>query len=189
MASTNIDKAFRQIEKDFVKLAKGGAREAANRAQTDVETKADQFIDEYYNEYSPRRYKRLYALYNLIEPIYEESESKKGILIEFGVMYNPSNIYGVHASNSPYHQSGNNWVSRLSDDFKFYSGNNGIPEAEWITEKFMSGIHPSGKIGDDGGEQFIPSDEKMQVFFESELDNKLQSYINEALLSAAKNYF
>lgn len=189
MASTNVDKIFRQIEKDFVKLAKDAAREAANRAQTDVERKADQFIDEYYGEYSPNRYMRKHALYNLIEPVYEEFDSKKGITIEFGVKYNASNIEGVHKSNSWYHQSGDHWIPRLSGDFDFDSQNNGIPQAEWITEKFLSGIHPSGQVGDDGGKKFVSPDEKMQAFFDTELNSKLTSYMNEALLGAVKKYF
>lgn len=190
MASTNVDKIFRQIEKDFVKLAKEAAKEAANKAQKDVRQKADQFIDEYYDEYSPERYKRKHALYKLVERVYKESESADGIMIEFGVKYNPSNITGVHKSNSWYRQGGTSWIPRLSGDFDFDSGNNGIPEAPWITEKFLSGIHPSGLIGDDGGIKKGKSpDEKMQEFFDIELDNKLQSYMNEALLSAVKKYF
>jgi hypothetical protein len=189
MASTNVDKIFRQIEKDFVKLAKDAARSAANKAQVDIKRKADQFIDEYYSEYSPSSYKRKHALYNLIEPVYNESEDKKGIKIEFGVKYNASNIEDVHNSNSWYRKSGDRWVPRLSGNFDFDSQNNGIPQAAWITEKFISGIHPSGKIGDDGGAEFTSSDEKMQSFFDSELNNKLKSYISEALLGAVKKYF
>lgn len=189
MASTNVDKIFRQIEKDFIQLAKDAAKEAANRAQTDIESKADQFIDEYYNEYSPSYYRRKHALYDLIEPVYEESGSKKGITIEFGAKYNASNIEGVHKSNSWYRQSGTHWIPRLSGDFDFDSKNNGIPEASWITENFLSGVHPSGKIGDNGGTKFASPDEKMQDFFDKELNDKLKSYINEALLSAVKKYF
>lgn len=190
MASTNIDKIFSQIEKDFAKLAKNAAKEASNKAQKDVEQKAKQFIDEYYDEYMPSYYERQYALYNLVEPVYKESESAKGILIEFGVKYNPSNIEGVHKSNSRYRQSGTWWTPRLSGDFDFDSANNGIPQASWITEKFLSGQHPSGKIGDDRGiECFGSPDDKMQQFFDSELDNKLKSYINDALMGAVKNYF
>ena len=191
MASTNIDEIFRQIEKDFVGLAKEAAKEAANRAQKDVKQKADQFITEYYDEYSPLAYhNRKKALYKLVERIYEESETADGIMIEFGVRYNSSNIIGVHKSNSWYRQTGTRWIPRLSGDFDFDSANNGIPEAPWITEKFLSGIHPSGLIGDDGGTKVGKSpDEKMQDFFNKELDDKLQSYMTDALLHAVKKYF
>ena len=190
MASTNIDKIFRQIEKDYIKLAKEAAQKAATKAQKEVRQKADQFIDEYYDEYAPYYYNRKYALYKLVEDVYEESSSAKGIMIEFGVKYNSSNIAGAHKSNSWYRKSGTRWIPRLSGDFDFDSQNNGIPQAEWITEKFLAGQHPSGKIGDDGGiECFGSPDEKMQKFFDTELNNKLTSYMSEALLSAVKTYF
>lgn len=189
MASTNVDKIFRQIKKDYIQLAKNVAKEAANEAQADIQEKADSFIDEYYSEYSPKRYKRKKALYNLVEPIYRETESKNGILFEFGIRYNPSNIEGVHKSNSWYRQSGTHWIPRLSGDFDFDSKNNGIPQASWITENFLSGIHPSGLVGDDGGSKFTSPDEKMQKFFESELGDKITSYAQTALWSALEKYF
>lgn len=189
MASTNIDKIFRKIEKDFVKLAKNAAKDAAERAQKDIQQKADEFIEEYYDEYSPAAYDRKYALYKLVEGVYKERENKKGLTIEFGVKYNASNIIGVHKSNSWYRQTGTHWIPRLSGDFDFDSANNGIPEAPWIMDKFLQGIHPSGYIGDDGGFKYTSTDEKMQKFFDKELDIKLQSYMNDALMSAVKNYF
>lgn len=190
MASTNIDKIFRQIEKDYIKLAKEAAQKAANKAQKEIRQKADQFIDEYYDEYAPYYYKRTYSLYKLVEDVYEESQSKNGIAIEFGVKYNSSNIKGAHKSNSWYHKSGAHWIPRSSGNFDFDSSNNGMPEASWITEKFLSGQHPSGKIGDDGGiEAFGSPDDKMQQFFDGELTDKLTSYMNDAILSAVKTYF
>lgn len=190
MASTNIDKIFSQIEKNYIELAKQAAKEAAMKAQKEIRQKADQFIDEYYDEYAPYYYKRKYALYNLVEDVYKESPNAKGIAIEFGVKYNSSNITGVHKSNSWYRNSGTRWIPRLSGDFDFDSRNNGIPDATWITEKFLSGQHPSGKVGDDKGiECFGSPDEKMQKFFDAELNEKLTSYISDALLSAVKAYF
>lgn len=190
MASTNIDEVFRQIEKDFVEISKNAAKEAATKAQEDVRKKADQFIDEYYAEYSPSYYKkRLYALYKLVERVYEVSESADGVMIEFGVKYNSSNIAGVHSSNSPYHKGGGRWIPRNSGEFNADSSDNGIPEAPWITNKFLEGIHPSGSIGNDGGVQRRSPDNKMQEFFDKELDDKVSAYMNEALLSAIKAYF
>lgn len=190
MASTNIDRIFGQIEKDFVELSKKAAREAAKKAQEDIKEHADKFIREYYS-YQPKVYKqRKKALFKLVERFYEESSTSNGLMIEFGVQYNPSNITGVHQSNSWYHQSGTNWIPRLDREFSFDSQNNGIPSAEWITEKFLSGIHPSGKIGDDGGVADAQSpDEKMQKFFDQELDDIVISYMDTALMDAIKTYF
>lgn len=189
MASTNIDKVFRKIEKDFVKIAKEAAKNAAERAQEEIRSKADEFIDEYYAEYQPEFYDRKYALYKLVEGVYEEREMKNGLMIEFGVKYNSSNISGIHSSNSLYRQGGERWIPRLSRDFDFDSSNNGIPEAPWIMDKFLHGIHPSGAIGDSGGFKFKSPDAKMQSFFDKHLDKKLKSYMNDALMSAVKKYF
>ena len=189
MASTDINKAFNEIKKDFVKIAKEAAKDAAERAQKDIRQKADEFIDDYYDEYQPEVYRRKYALYKLVEGVYKEHETKKGLMIEFGVQYNSSNITGVHKSNSWYRQSGTHWIPRLSGDFDFDSANNGIPEAPWIMDKFIHGIHPSGYIGDGGGFKFKSPDAKMQSYFDKHLDKKLKSYMNDALMSAVKKYF
>lgn len=190
MADTNIDEIFSKIEKDFIELSKNAAKSAANKAQKDIRKKADKFIDEYY-QYSPRMYKnRQKALYKLVQDYYSENETSNGINIEFGVKYDPSRIMGIHKSNSWYHQSGTQWVPRNSGNFDFDSQNNGIPSATWITEKFWEGIHPSGKIGDDGGIRDAQSpDEKMQQFFDTELDDLVGQYISKALLDAVAAYF
>lgn len=192
MAATNIDEIFSQIEKDFVELSKNAARSAANKAQKDIREKADKFIKEYY-EYKPKLYtdaQRQHALYKLVEDYYVELEKKNGIEIEFGVKYNPSNISGLHHSTSWYHRYGTRWIPRLSDEFDFNSQKHGIPSAEWITDKFIEGIHPSGKIGDDGGISDGPSpDYKMQQFFDTELEDLVISYINKSLLDSVATYF
>lgn len=189
MASTNIDEVFNKIETDFVKLSKNAAKSAANKAQKDIREKADEFITEYY-KYKPTMYKnRKKALYKLVQDYYRETETAKGISIEFGVTYDPSKL-GPHESNSWYHRSGTHWIPRDSGDFDFDSQNNGIPDSQWIVNKFWEGIHPSGKIGDDGGvKDEQTSDEKMQKFFDKELDDLVNTYMNKALLDAVSAYF
>lgn len=192
MANTNIDEVFKQIEKDFIELSKTAARNAATKAQKDIQAKADQFIDEYYASYQPVWYHRKRALYKLVEKYYNETANKNGIKIEFGVKYNPNNIAGIHRSYSPYHQGGGAWVSRMrdADSFNFDSSNNGIPDAEWIANQFIEGIHPSGKLGDDGGfKDYKSPDAKMQKFFNTELQDLVMSYMNKYLLSLVGHYF
>lgn len=193
MANTNIDEVFKQIEKDFVELSKTAARNAATKAQRDIQKKADQFIDEYYASYKPVWYHRKKkALYKLVEKYYKEEPNKNGIKIEFGVKYIPEKISGIHRSYSPYHQGGGAWISRASDadSFNFNSGSNGIPDAEWIANKFIEGIHPSGKLGDDDGFRDARSpDTKMQNFFDKELPDLVMTYMNKYLLSLVKYYF
>jgi hypothetical protein len=192
MAATDIDKVFEQIEKDFVLLSQSAARGAATKAQKDIADKADKFITEYYASYKPKWYRRKKHLYKLVEKYYVETRTKKGIKIEFGIQYTPSKIRGLHKSYSPRHQSGGAWVSRMrdADSFHFDAGDNGIPEAEWITDKFLEGIHPSGKFGDEGGKQDRRSpDQKMQSFFNKELEDLVMTYMHRNLLDLVKVYF
>ena len=191
MATTNIDEIFKQIEKDFEIMSEKAARSAAIKAQKDISRKADQFIDEYYASYSPSWYRRKYALYDLVEEYYKETDKPNGIEIEFGIIYDPSKLDGVHKSYSWWHQGGGAWVSRADESkFNFVSQNNGIPQPEWIANKFIEGIHPSGKLGDDGGMSDAQSpDQKMQKFFDKELGNIVNEYINTALWEAISKYF
>ena len=187
MAVTNWNDFFSRIEEDFVELSKKAAQSAARKAQEDIKQKADQCIKEYY-EY-PTSYDREKALFELVERHYEEKDVSGGVIIEFGVKYNPSNISGLHRSNSWYRQSGTRWIPRKEGDFDFDSQNNGIPDATWITEKFWEGIHPSGKIDDNGGNSERSTDDKMQDFFDTKLESKVYSYLNEAIFSELEKYF
>ena len=184
MASTNIDIVLKQIEADFVELSKNAAKSAAKKAQTDIEQKADKFIDEYY-EFVPRLYKkRQMALYKLVEEYYKEKESGKGITIEFGVLYNPGNIKGLHRSMSRFHQSGGKWIPRASfTPNNWNSSANGIPEPEWITKKFLAGEHPWAATDAQS------PDDKMQDFFDTELDSMVVGYLHSALMGAVAAYF
>lgn len=185
MAATNIDEIFSRIEKDFVKLSKNAARSAANKAQKDIREKADKFIDEYY-AFTPKMYKkRKHALYKLVQRYYQETENSKGITIEFGVKYDASKIAGLHQSNSWWHQSGTEWISRKNNKSKFnFDGqDNGIPDAEWITNQFLEGIHPWAKTDSQS------PDDKMQKFFDTELNDLVNTYISDALLDAVASYF
>jgi hypothetical protein len=183
MAATNIDEIFGKIKEDFVQLSQNAAREAATRAQINIRQKADKFIDEYY-QYKPKIYKkRKMALYKLVQKYYKEKKTSDGIVIEFGVEYNPSNIWGIHNSMSPLHQSGNKWISRNDSGFNWDSGDNGIPEPEWITEKFLAGEHPWAQTDSES------PDQKMKDFFNTKLENLVHTYISDALLDAVKTYF
>lgn len=183
MASTNGDQIFAQIESDFAELAKRAAREAATKAQKDIRKKADKFIKEYY-AFQPKVYKnRKHALYKLVENYYDARETAGSVEIEFGVTYNPGNIAGIHKSNSRYHQGGSKWISRNDPNFNWDGKNNGIPEADWITGQFLAGVHPWS-----GADSQSP-DEKMQKFFDTELESLINGYISSSLLNAIREYF
>lgn len=183
MAATNIDEVFSRIEKDFIELSKKAAKDAATKAQEDIKNKADQFISEYY-QYKPKWYnRRKKALYKLVQKYYKETEKKNGIVIEFGIKYDPAEIEGIHQSYSKLHKSGDEWIGRNDKRFKWDSDANGIPEAEWITEQFLEGIHPWAQTDP------MSPDDKMQKFFDVELNNLVMTYMNKALLNAVKDYF
>lgn len=187
MAVTNVGDFFSQIEENFIEITKNAARTAAKQAQKDIKKKADQFISEYYQY--PTQYDRLYALYNIVDDYYSESDGGSGIAIQFGVTYDPSKL-GQHTSNSWYRQSGASWIPRMHGDFDFDSQNNGMPSSAWIVDKFWSGIHPSGKIGDNSGHKDqMSSDQKMQHFFDGELQGKVNSYLQSAFYSELSKYF
>ena len=190
MAGTNIDEFFDRMGEDFIEIYKEAGKSAARKAQKDIRARADRFIDEYY-EYPAKVYKkqRKHSLYKSVQDYYQESESDGGVTIEFGVKYYPSKI-GDHYSNSWYRQSGTRWIPRNDGDFDFDSQNNGTPSATWIFDKFWEGVHPSGKIGDNGGiADAQSSDEKMQQFFDAELNDLVMSYMNEAIFRAFASYF
>lgn len=191
MADTNIDEIFNSIEKDFVKLSANAARSAANKAQKNIREKADRFIDEYYASYQPKWYRRKHTLYKLVQNYYKEKQNGKGLKIEFGVTYDASRINGLHKSHSWWHQSGNEWISRADKGrFNVSSQDNGIPSPEWITDNFLEGIHPSGKLGDkDGIKDSMSPDDKMQKFFDTELGDLVGEYMNKYLLDAVASYF
>lgn len=189
MAYTNIDAAFKQIREDFVELSKNAARAAANKAQKDIKEKADQFIKEYY-EYKPKIYnERKMALYKLVEDYYAEKESSGGLTVKFGVTYEPSKIEGLHESKSQFHKSGKKWIprSQFTKD-NWATSNNGIPEAKFIAENFVSGIHYIDEYGNKIEDE-ESSDDKMQSFFDKELDNIVSEYISSELMSALAAYF
>ena len=188
MAATNIENIFSQIKKDFVKLSKDAARDAAKKAQIDIATQANKFISEYY-EYKPKVYKnRKNALYKLVQRYYKEKETKRGMVIEFGVEYNPTKIKNLHTSNSWWHRTGTKWIPRGSSGFNEDGQDNGIPEPEWITNNFLAGVHYEFADGRKIQDAQSP-DEKMQSFFDNQLDNLIGSYMSTALYDAVRTYF
>lgn len=190
MAAVNINEFLKQIEEDFEKLSKDAARKAAKKAQKDIVRQADKFVSDYYFEYEPKRYKnRQRALFKLVQDYYKEKGSADGISIEFGVQYDSNKIRDIHWSRSPLHQGGNKWIARGDSGFNWHSQDNGIPEPEWIMQKFLAGLHPSGMPGDNGGTKVGDSpDKKMQYFFDTKLDNLVGNYMYSELIKAVETY-
>lgn len=140
-----MGRILKDAEKAFLKKCaearKKAVQQAAKEIEKDFKKKVfDQAIEDYYDDYKPSRYKRLKkpgGLYRAFKVV----GLNDGRRIE--VNYNwDFNRLPQYKSNSKYHKSGDEWVSRYDEDFKWNSGGNGMPEKGWIFENFMEGIHP-----------------------------------------------
>ena len=174
----SIDAAFAAIMKDCQAIAAEAVKSAAMKAQDDIIAEADKYLQYYYDSYKPKKYKRTKQLKNAIKPIFKDNGFGNGGSIEIGVKYDASPLMNAYHSNSWYHKSGTHWIARPSGDFDFDSQNNGIPEAEWILDNFLRGQH--------GGAQqdFNSTNTLMLDFFDNELPNRINQYVQESLFGA-----
>lgn len=162
----NAEKAFL---KQCSEACEAAVRQSAKEIKTDFKKRViDKTILDYYNDYRPSRYKRirkpngLYKAFNV-----NTSTSDQEITLTYDWDFNRLPQY---KSNSKYHKSGKEWISRYDSRFNWDEdedgepkGNNGIPEKGWIFTNFMEGIHPRFYVDNDIGivvdesERFEPS--------------------------------
>lgn len=177
MAVQGLDAAFAAIIKDCQAIAVEAVKNAAKKTQKDILKEADNYLQRYYGNYTPKRYKRTHQLKNAIKPVLEDHSTGNGTSIEVGVEYNSGTLKGYY-SNSWYHQTGTHWIGRDSGDFDFDSRNNGIPEPEWILGNFLEGEH--GGAHKDGES----TNRLMQEFFDVQLAGRIEKYVQEELFAA-----
>ena len=178
MAGQSIDSAFAAIIDDCQAIAVEAVKNAAKKTQDDIITEANSYLQKYYNNYNPKQYKRTYRLKRAILPYWVDRNGKNGISIEVGVQYKSSALKGAYKSNSWYHQNGDSWVDRMRGDFNFNSPNNGIPEPDWILNNFLEGVHPWAQTDSDS------TNSLMESFFDTELPNRIEQYVQDALFDA-----
>ena len=106
----------------------------------------------------------------------EDHSNGSNLSIEVGVEYDSSKLKGAYHSNSRWHQSGDTWRS-VTDRSKF-SSDNGIPEPEWIMNNFLDGVHPWAQTDTES------TDSLMKKFFDSELPNRINQYVQDELFGA-----
>ncbi len=179
MAENTLD--FSAILNDIRSIAIKSVRSAAKKTQRCILEEAKNYLNEYYNNYTPRWYKRTYRLRRAIIPYWAERTTNKNISIEIGVSYDSSALKGAYRSNSWYHQNGNKWIDKGLGGFNYNSPNNGIPEPEWILNNFLEGIHPWGQTDSES------TDSLMKRFFDTQLPDKINQYIQEDLISEIVN--
>ncbi|MCD8377892.1 MAG: hypothetical protein LUB59_03795 [Candidatus Gastranaerophilales bacterium] len=175
MGKTNYSGVFDGILNDAETIAKDKVRSVGKEISSKMYTAAQRYVDEYYGNYTPRKYKRLHELKTLANPVYEESSSGNMFTVTAGVEYDPGAIAGAHKSNSWYHQSGSNWVDRYSrsDD-----QNNGIPEADWIFENFWAGTHPVFKNGE---QSYVADPQSQERLINDYMDDEIVAKMNSLL--------
>ena len=176
MAGQSIDAAFAAILQDCQAVAVKAVKDAAKKVQNDIVKESKTYLQHYYDNYTPRQYRRTYSLRRAILPYWADRTSKNGIAIEVGVQYKSSALSGIYKSNSRFHQSGNAW--KVVTDHSHITGDNGIPEPEWILDNFLRGQH--------GGYQqdFGSTNTLMIDFFENELPKHIEQYVQDSLLGA-----
>ena len=187
MAGQNINDAFAAILQDCQAIAVEAVKNAAKKTQNDIVKEANSYLQKYYSNYKPTMYKRTYRLKRAIFPVWIDRSNANGISIEVGVQYKSSALVGTYRSNSWYHQNGDEWISRGRGDFNFNSPNNGIPEPDWILENFLEGLH---KWGDKPGQYKQDSESTnslMEDFFNTQLPNRIEQYVQEELLNSIIN--
>lgn len=144
-------------------------RQAAKEIKKDFKVKVfDQAISDYYDDYKPKKYKR-HEKPNGLYKAFRVNEENNGKRIEISYDWD-FNRLPRYKSNSKYHKSGREWISRYDPRFNWDEdnegepkGNNGIPEKGWIFVNFMEGIHPKFYLDSqldvvvNDSEQFEPS--------------------------------
>lgn len=130
-----LENAEIQFLKKCATARKAAVQQAAKEIEKDFKKKVfDQAVSDYYDDYTPTRYKRTESLYKA----FRVNAKTDGRYIELSYDWD-FNRLPQHSSKSQYHQSGSDWIdfySRSDDD------DNGIPENGWIFTNFMEGIHP-----------------------------------------------
>lgn len=178
MAGQSIDAAFAAILKDCQTIATQAVQNAAKKAQDDIIKEANSYLQKYYNNYKPKRYKRTYSLHKAITPVCEDMSNKKGISIEVGVEYDSNKLKDIYHSNSWYHQTGTHWIGRDSGNFDFDSQNNGIPQPWWIMDNFLEGVHPWAQTDSESTVSL------MKEFFDTQLPDRIGQYVQNELFNA-----
>ena len=173
----SIDDVLDAIVKDYKNVAVKAVKNAAKKAQNDVIKEAESYLQQYYANYEPKMYSRTNRLRRAILPYWADRSTSNGISIEVGVQYKSSALKGAYRSNSWWHQSGGDWISRFNDrgSFDFKAQDNGIPEPDWILENFLKGEHGGAQQDSES------TNTLMKNFFDKELPNNIEKYIQEEL--------
>ena len=199
----NLEQAFNDVINNAVSVSNDVVRNVGQKVQTDMYNKANKTLEEYYADYSPKRYKRTYSLRRSIKPYTKTISSGEFLELEVGIEYDSRRLDDMYESNSYYHQAGETWISRYDNSFDYDAIDNGVPESSWILDNFLEGIHPRTKVDkmtSDTGKAFrtytynpykgsVKPLQLMEEFVNKEIEPQVQSYVQEELWNAVVKYF
>lgn len=191
--SQNLDKLFKQIQKNSEQLAMDAMMNAASQAYTLAQQEAAKCLANYLKK-TPKRYKRMTPSPLKSATLWQKPTLKtKGNVcsIVIALRYDSSRIKGVYKSNSWWHQSGDTWISRFDEPerFRFDRQDNGIPDSGWILNNYLEGVHPGWYNGKDyGWKDAAKPKETMKNFFEKELYEQAGPLIYKAMQGAIVDF-
>ena len=191
--ANNLNNVFKQLEKQSKQIVANSMRDVAQKAYALAKKKASSCLKQYYKNYKPKRYKRSNSLVKAIKA-YAPKETTRGTAhnISFSVTYDSKYLKGLYHSNSWYHQSGNKWdpVMHTWDPDYIKHGvrdeslgqNHGVPEAGWILNNYLQGVHPWAKTDKESTHTV------MTRFFEQELPSQVGDMIYEEMQGAITEF-
>ena len=179
----NFADVYKAVIRNAKVAAVSAAKQTAQKIARDMHKEALDGLEIYYQNYDPDVYDRTYNLKNAIRQHYNDKSTKNNVNIEIGIIYDASYLE-AYRSNSPLHQSGNEWISRTSDNFDWDSSNNGTPDPEWILNNFLHGVHPRTTTG----YAYSPIKDSvdqigiMNRFIDKKVQKIMDRYMNQALI-------
>jgi hypothetical protein len=155
-----MSRILEDAEIEFLKKCATARKAAVQQAAKEIKKSFkkrvfDQAVSDYYDDYTPKKYKRTESLYEAFK-VYATTDGRR-INLSYDWDFNR---LPQHTSRSQYHKYGDDWIdfyNRSEED------DNGNPEKGWIFTNFMEGIHPRFYIDKtlgilvDDSEQFTPS--------------------------------
>lgn len=184
------DNVMFQVLGQVDEIRKKALKESVQIVKKDMKEKvSDRAVMDYYMDYTPRIYHRSYSLFNIFKSYARQNGKTLHAWIEYD-----SDKMGQHRSNSLRHQSGSPWVSRWSENFDPEGEDNGMPESDWIFDRFWEGTHPryyidrslSNLLGEaivvDNSYHFESTESRM-IRYASQYEDRMREIILERMLA------
>lgn len=184
----DIATMFKRLERQSYQVGVDAMREVAKRANVIAYQTAIDCLQQYYTNYSPKRYRRTGSLKKAIGRINKEAKvthDGNKYSIRIGTVFNSGQLANAYKSTSWYHQSGSEWISYRSPNFNWDSQANGIVDPGWVLNNFLTGKHPNGLGFDEDPES---TDTVMTKFYTVDIYDIINGMVPKALNSAVSKF-